>query len=203
MNTEQFTREARMFAYARRTKHRSERKRRTPTDRDVTGPWQCIGAGEFGEAWVHDSSYSHVLKIGGRECFSYRTQFHGDTPRLDGWALFAKHCFDVRGSTPHLPYIYHFEYLQAGIAMAVMPRYQNIDDMPYSRWGKVAGVTGLRDIIKASWDVPDEHEDWLRPIVEMAVYQGLRVDVHEGNVMYDAVKDTWVLTDPFAQELDD
>ena len=156
------------------------------TDSKGLPGWNMIGTGHFGEAWQHEDHDHLVIKISGRAGFGDGLVHAGETS-LDGWAVFAEHCFN--SPHPNLPKLLHFERVSVGISWGIMPLYENADSAESKE-------------VRTQWrnwlDGARGSPQWLWPIIGMRGALEMQVDLHGGNVMYDADNDEYIMTDPFS-----
>ena len=191
---DEFIRMARALAFYRKFKHRRARRRgRFFTDGDGLKGWEAIGSGFYGEAWRHEDYPGLVVKISGRAGFGLESaDMYSREPSLDGWPVFAEHCF--ANPHPNLPKIMYFERLSLGISFGIMPYYVPIEthvdedaDEILDRW---------RGYLEGNCGAPK----WLWPIIGMRAALGMRVDLHSGNVMKDPNTGAYIMTDPFSAD---
>lgn len=163
--------------------------------------WHKLGWGFYGEAWAHEDS-EYVLKISGPAgwgrahdygthtgVFDVMDDYGEDDPRADAWPVFARHC--MAHPHKHLPTIYHFVQHNQRMAWAVMKQYKD--------WNGITGwdlyhafkavLAGERS--SAAWP-------WMWPLRQMTDGLHFAVDLHTGNVMWDADGGCLVITDPFS-----
>lgn len=153
--------------------------------------WRMLGSGWFGEAWEHDDYPGLVLKVSGKSGFG-----SGDTcPRRttlssDSWQVYAQYCH--KHQHEHLPQILHFERINAAVAWAIMPKYEQLEHLEFSH------STERTRLQWRNWlnGVPGAPE-WMWPIIGMASSLRMTLDLHSGNVMVrkDGIL---VMTDPFS-----
>ena len=188
---DEFIRMARALAFYRKFKHRRAKRRgRLFTDTDGLKGWSDIGSGFYGEAWSHEDYQGLVVKISGRAGFGLESaDMYSREPSLDGWPVFAEHCF--ANPHPNLPKIMYFERLSLGISFGIMPYYVPIetdvdeDAEILDRWcGYLEGDCGA--------------PKWMWPIIGMRDALGMAVDLHSGNVMKDPNTGAYIMTDPFS-----
>lgn len=186
----EFIAEARALAFYRKLKvRRARRHGETWCSAEGLPSWAKIGYGHFGEAWGHEDHPGYVVKISGRAGFGANLM-PGEKPKLDGWPTFAQHC--QANPHPNLPKILHFERLSVGVSFGIMPFYEEIDDY----YGSDADVlvSQWRDYLDGTPGAPA----WMWPIIGMRDALGMRVDLHDGNVMMDMDTGEYIMTDPFS-----
>ena len=184
---DEFIRMARALAFYRKFKvRRAKRRGRLFTDKDGLKGWSGIGSGYYGEAWSHEDYPGLVVKISGRAGFGIPEGMPSREPALDGWPVFAEHCF--ANPHPNLPEIMYFERLSLGISFGIMPYYVPLD--PHD----VGILANWRDYLEGYGDSPR----WMWPIIGMRDALGMMVDLHSGNVMKNPDTGDYIMTDPFS-----
>ena len=195
MDLKAFIKEAEAFFAVRRHKCREG------GDDIPTGDWFNLGRGFYGEAWAHEDS-EYVLKISGPAGWGRRhySGTHTDvldameyyvesTPRPDAWPVFARHC--MAHPHKHLPTVHHVVQHNERMAWAVMKQYKD--------WNGITG-SDLYHEFKAvlAGKRSAAAMPWMWPLRQMTDGLHFAVDLHTGNVMWDADEGCLVITDPFS-----
>lgn len=193
MDLKAFIKEAEAFVAVRRHRCRADYG-------STPAAWTMLGSGYYGEAWEHEDFPGLVVKISGpagwgEDCtgspwvHSAMKRRKEDTPRHDAWPVFARHC--MAHPHKHLPTVHHFEQLNQRMAWAVLKK--------YARWSGVTGSDFYHEVRRVlAGEQSSAAWPWMWPLVQMADGLYVSVDLHTGNVMWDADEGCLVITDPFS-----